>query len=366
MQPRVGVALSLLGPLLLEAVSSFEPSTIRRDAMNKNTEYRLCATLTKATAAGLAAAFFLAGCSLAEPGAAVPDAGSNAASSIQQVFVIAMEDRDASDIYGNSKHAPYINNTLLPMSGRASNFVDELPDLCGESHYLWMEAGTNAFRDHTFVTGDPPSASNSTDSQEHLTTQLIAAGKTWRSYQEDLNNATGACPVAGSGSYVPRHDPFVFFRDVSGAPPSKTSASCASHHEPLSALAADLANNAVAAYNFITPNLCHDMDDNNCPGSSDPIKQGDTWLSQNVPAILEYVNAHRGVLLIVWDEPAGSTGKLPLIVVGPHVKHGAVSSVRYTHGSLVRTVEQIFGLPILATVTADSTFSDFFEAGTFR
>lgn len=333
--------------------------------MNKNTKYRLCAIITKIIPACLVAAFLLAGCGLTDDaGAAAPDAGSNAAPRIQHVFVIAMEDQRASDIYDNARHAPYISKTLLPMSGRASNFVDELPDLPSEPHYLWMEAGTNAFSDHTFSKDDPPSASNSTASKAHLATQLTAAGKTWRSYQEDLDSATGACPVANSGSYVPRHDPFVFFRDVSGSPPSKTSAPCTSHHKPLSALADDLTSNDVAAYNFITPNLCHGMHDNSCPGSSDPIKQGDTWLSQQVPVIIDYVNAHQGVLLIVWDDPDGSTGTIPLIIVGPHVNQDAVSSVRYTHGSLVRTVEQIFGLPVLATVSKDSAFSDFFEAGT--
>jgi hypothetical protein len=337
--------------------------------MDSDPQPRPRATLAQLTPACLAAGFLLAGCNASSATLAGSDAdagstGSAGAPRIEHVFVIAMEDHGASDIYGNATHAPYINRTLLPMSGRASNFADELPSLSGESHYVWMEAGTNAFPDYTFIGDDPPSRSNSTASAAHLATQLTAAGKTWRSYQEGLDDDTGACPIAGSGSYVPRHDPFVFFRDVSGAPPSKTTAACASHHKPLSALAADLARNTVAAYNFITPGLCHDMGDNNCAGSSDPIKQGDTWLAQNAPAIIDYANAHQGVLIVVWDEPA-SSGTLPLIIVGPHVRYGAISSVRYTHGSLVRTVEQIFELPVLAAVRHDSTFSDFFEAGTF-
>jgi phospholipase C len=228
-----------------------------------------------------------------------------------------------------------------------------------------MEAGTNAFSDHTFTTDNNPSASNSTASTNHLVTQISAAGSTWLSYQEGLNTTTGACPIAASGNYAPKHDPFIFFRDVAGATPSKTSAVCVAHHKPLTALAADLANDTVAAYNFITPNLCHDMHSNSCTGSSDPIKQGDTWLSTNVPLIISYVNAHQGVLLIVWDEPVGSTGTIPLIVVGPHVKPNRASSIQYTHGSLVKSVEQILGLPALATVASDNVFSDFFDAGFF-
>ena len=286
-----------------------------------------------------------------------------ASSAIQHVFVIALENHGASDIYGNTASAPYINQTLLPMYGRATNFIDKLPNLNSEPHYVWMEAGTNAFSDHTFTTDDNPSASNSTASTNHLVTQITAAGSSWRSYQEGLNTTTGACPIAVSGNYAPKHDPFIFFKDVAGTTPSKTSAVCTAHHKALTALAGDLANDTVAAYNFITPNLCHDMHSNSCTGSSDPIKQGDTWLAANVPAIISYVNAHQGVLFIVWDEPVGSTGTIPLIVVGPHVLANRASTIQYSHGSLVKSVEQILGLPTLATVASDNTFGDFFAAG---
>jgi phospholipase C len=299
-----------------------------------------------------------------EPVAPGGEAGLTA-SAIKHVFVIALENHGASDIYGNTTSAPYINQTLMPLFGRATNFIDRLPSLNSEPHYVWMEAGTNAFSDHTFTTDNNPSASNSTASTNHLVTQISAAGSTWLSYQEGLNTTTGGCPIAASGNYAPKHDPFIFFRDVSGATPSKTSAVCVAHHKPLTALAADLANDTVAAYNFITPNLCHDMHSNSCAGSSDPIKQGDTWLSTNVPAIITYVNAHQGVLFIVWDEPVGSTGTIPLIAVGPQVRPNRASSVQYTHGSLVKSVEQILGLPTLATVASDNTFSDFFDAGFF-
>jgi phospholipase C len=293
-----------------------------------------------------------------------PGQGNLTASAIQHVFVIVMENHGTSTIYGNVASAPYINNTLIPQFGRATNFIDKLPALLSEPHYVWMEAGTNAFSDHTFTTDNNPSLSNSTASTAHLSTQIIAAGSTWLAYQEGINSTTGGCPIAGSGSYAPKHDPFIFFRDVSGATPSKTNAFCVAHHKPLTALATDMTNNTVAAYNFITPNQCNDMHDS-CAPVSNPIKQGDTWLSQNVPAIINYVNAHQGVLFIVWDEPEGSTGNIPLIVVGPHVKPNFASSVQYSHSSMVKSVEQILALPILSTVSADNVFSDFFDAGFF-
>ena len=290
--------------------------------------------------------------------------GNLTASAIQHIFVIVMENHGTSTIYGNTANAPYINNTLIPQFGRATNFIDKLPSLASEPHYIWMEAGTNAFADHTFTTDNNPSSSNNTASTAHLSTQIIAAGSSWLAYQEGINSTTGGCPIASSGSYAPKHDPFVFFRDVSGATPSKTNAFCVAHHKPLTALATDMTNNTVAAYNFITPNLCNDMHDS-CSPVANPILQGDTWLSQNVPAIINYVNAHQGALFIVWDEPEGSTGNIPLIVVGPHVKPNFASTVQYSHSSMVKSFEQILALPILPTVSTDNGFTDFFTAGFF-
>jgi hypothetical protein len=76
----------------------------------------------------------------------VEDLGSTEQSSttsvIKYVFVIPMENKPASQIYGNTTNAPYINNTLIPKYARATNFNDALPSLPSEPHYIWMEAGT--------------------------------------------------------------------------------------------------------------------------------------------------------------------------------------------------------------------------------
>src|SRR3954447_9733436 len=141
-----------------------------------------------------------------------------AAAVIQHVIVIPMENHDASQIIGNTTNAPYINNTLLPGYAHATNFNDELAlAVPSEPHYVWMEAGTNAFSDHTFTGDGDPTSTNSTSSTAHLATQIKNAtnGVTWRAYQEGLNSSTGSCPIHTSGFYAAKHNPFVFFRDVS-------------------------------------------------------------------------------------------------------------------------------------------------------
>jgi hypothetical protein len=291
--------------------------------------------------------------------------GAATSSVIKHVFVIAMENHDASSIYGDTTDAPYINNTLIPTYAHATNFNDELAlSIPSEPHYVWMEAGTNAFSDHTFTNDNAPSSSNSTASTAHLSTQIKNAtnGVTWRTYQEGINATTGSCPIAASGFYMPKHDPFVFFRDVVGSTPSKTNAYCVAHHEDLSKLAADVAAGNVASYTFVTPNQCHDMHgQSGCPNSN-TIRAGDDWLSANLPALITYANAHAGVILITWDE-GESTTKIPFLAVGPHVKAGFTGTVSYTHSSLVKSIEHILELPTLSTVSGANELANLFVAG---
>jgi phospholipase C len=229
--------------------------------------------------------------------------------------------------------------------------------------------------DHTFTGDGAPTSTNSTNATDHIATNLAAAGKTWRSYQEDLDpTVNGACPIVDgdqvTNHYAAKHDPFVFFKDVSGSPPSMTNTLCSSHHKAYtpSTFQADLTANDVADYTFITPNLCDDMHgsacSNLCITNACFVTAGDTWLSTNVPPIIDYINAHEGVLLLVWDEPE-SSGTQPFIVVGPHVKKGHASSVMLSHNSYVLSLKEIFGLSSPATPSGTNDFSDFFEAGYF-
>jgi phosphatidylinositol-3-phosphatase len=299
-------------------------------------------------------------------------------SNIKYVFTILMENNPASAIYGSSS-CPYINNTLLPMAGYATQYTDPPgSDLVGlhvsEPHYVWMEAGTNVFADVAggsgFLTDSDPSSSNSTASTAHLTAQLNTANISWTAYQEGLPNA---CPVkSSSGSpdwFASKHDPFVFFQDIAGSPPSSTNSLCAAHHKDYSALAADLSAKTVAKYNFITPNLCDDMHGasgcNNGCGSSTCPGPGDTWLSNNLPSIISFVNANQGIIFLAWDEGEGTaTTTQAFLVIGPNVKTGA-NSTAFNHGSLLKSTEEIFGVPVLSTVTSENDFSSFFQPGKF-
>jgi phospholipase C len=265
---------------------------------------------------------------------------------IKTVFIIVMENHNwtgdgSQNIKGNPE-APYINYTLLPMASYAQNYNSSVthPSL---PNYLWLEMGTNFG-----ILDDGSPAQHSQTSHNHLVKLLENAGISWRSYDENISGTN--CPLTNQGAtdangnqlYQVHHNPFVYFDDQTnnGSPMSSL---CISHIRPFSQLAHDLAANTVARYNFIAPNLCDDMHDN-CGGIE--IAHGDEWLMKNVPAILAST-AYRsgGVLFITWDEAAQGSGPIPMIVLSPFAKGNHYSnSTRYTHGSTLRTLQEIFGV----------------------
>ena len=138
-------------------------------------------------------------------------------------------------------------------------------------------------------------------------TQLEAAGLTWKSYQQGM--AAGTCPIASSGMYAAKHDPFVFFKDVSGTPPSAATQRCKDHHAPIGDFATDLAADRLPNYAFVMPDLCHDMHgDLACPSglsTNANIKAGDDWLAANLPPMLSFAHTHDATILLIWDEEIG-------------------------------------------------------------
>jgi phosphatidylinositol-3-phosphatase len=278
---------------------------------------------------------------------------------LSHVIVIAMENTSAASVYGNDA-APFLQ-TLLTRGAHATNFVDQLkPGVISEPHYVWMEAGTNTFSDAKFCNDAEPSAKTSTASRLHLVNQLENASPalTWMSYQEGLDPATtGACPIASAGKYAPKHDPFVFFRDVVGSPPSRTAPRCVAHHRPLSQLSVDLVADALSDYVFVTPDLCHDMHDH-C--GQPRVTGGDDWLSQGLPEILSFADKTNSVVFLAWDEPSGLDHQLPFIVLGPAVKSDYAGTELYTHSSLLRSIETMFNLEPLPTVSKANDLRDLF------
>ncbi len=288
-------------------------------------------------------------------------------SQINHVFVILEENHDWQTIYNNPV-APFINKTLLTQGAYASNYHN-IPTSMGELHpselnYIFLEAGMVTFPDYTFTTDNDPGAKNSTSSVSHFVTLLEKNGYTWKSYQEGISG--NDCPIVTDNTYAPKHNPFLYFQNVSGNPPSATNIYCKEHIRPIAELEQDIKTGNLPNYVFITPNLEHDM-------HNGTIAQADTWLSQIVPTITNSSTFRKdGALFITWDEgteenssdkQTGGNNPIGMIMLSPFIKKGYTNTIEYSHASFLKTIEEIFHINPLLGITNDpkiKSLSDFF------
>jgi hypothetical protein len=277
---------------------------------------------------------------------------------IKTVFLIMMENHNWADIK-DSPSAPYINTVLLPQASHAEQYYNPVNNHPSEPNYIWLEAGTNLG-----VKNDNNPSANHQGTTDHLVTLLNDKGISWKAYQEGISGKVCPLETSSNGLYAPKHNPFVFFDDVTDGN-NPNSAYCIAHERPYSELATDLQNNSVARYNFITPDQCDDMHNSAGCVTSDSVNNGDTWLSQEVPKILDS-QAYKdgGALFITWDEGEnGSDGPIGMIVLSPNAKGGGYSNaIQYTHSATLRTMEEIFGVtPMLGHAAESNDLSDLFK-----
>ncbi|MHB8418278.1 MAG: alkaline phosphatase family protein [Myxococcales bacterium] len=280
--------------------------------------------------------------SAGDAGAPAPFAGGK----IHNVFLILMENHNWSDIYQSSS-APYINGTLLPEASYATQYFNPPGNHPSEPNYLWLEAGTNDGKGTD--DGDPSKGGDEMTTTQHLATLLGAAGLGWKDYAEDIDG--GICPLTSIGLFACKHDPFLYFDDITGGlnPQDPT---CIAHNRPFGELASDLTG-TLPSYSFITPNLTDDM-------HNSTVSAGDNWLAAQLPALLGSA-AYKagGAVFITWDEGEGGDGPIGMIVLSPFAKGGGYhNAIHYDHSSMVKTVEEIFGLSPLVGHAADSSVND--------
>ncbi|MGH2458992.1 MAG: alkaline phosphatase family protein, partial [Chloroflexota bacterium] len=273
---------------------------------------------------------------------------------VSHVFVIVMENHEYGEIVGSSE-APYFNQ-LANTYGLANRYYAiRHPSL---PNYLALMSGSTQ--------GMTDDCGTCSVDAPNLVDQLEAHGKTWGAYLEDLpapcfNGASAGGPLAlvGRGTYVRRHNPFMYFANIRDNP-----ARC-DRVVPLDRFSEDLSHDRLPDFVWITPNLRHDM-------HSASIRAGDDWLASFVPKILDS-SAWRngGVLFITWDE--GTTdagccgnaagGRVATLVIAPNSKPGYRSETPYTHYSLLRTVEDAWQLGHLGHAGDPTTnpMADFFR-----
>jgi acid phosphatase len=263
------------------------------------------------------------------PSTAVSSSGGAGLPVPEHVLVVVFENEDAGAVIG-SPHAPY----LTSLAATGATFTDAH----GVTHpsqpnYLALFSGSTQG-----VTDD---SCPQTFDGPNLAGQLLDAGRTFVGYSEDL-------PAAGdtsceAGDYARRHNPWVDFPALPAAV-----------NQPYSALPADYADLPTVA--VVVPNLCNDMHDCGVPA-------GDAWAAKNLPAYVDWATTHNSLLIVTFDENAGSRGNLiPTFLVGPMVVPGPTAQ-RIDHYSVLRTIEDMYGLPALGEAASREPISGIWAAG---
>ena len=324
---------------------------------------------------------------------------------VKKVFVIAMENHNwtqpsaqatPQQVFQNPA-APFINSLVNGMSGIsdqvafAKGYTNAAPGVHpSEPNYIWAEAGTNFGVNND---NDPYTANCTADTvqttNQHLSAFLTVARKSWKSYQEDtdvdatntplpvsswtvplrsqsgtFSNGVNAFNYSNQYNYAAKHNPMVYFVDTNGGCNTTTSNPLRLNYAPLQQFALDLANNAVADYNWITPNQFNDQHTTLANGygqypnsgstaDSARIAQGDNFLARIVPLIMAS-DAYKdhGLIVLWWDESEGgddSSRTIPFMIVSKDVHKNVngvpySNTIQYSHSSFLRTMQEIFGV----------------------
>jgi hypothetical protein len=338
----------------------------------------------------------LGACSSSSKPAAAPPSSTTAAAptttvavgprSIGHVFVINLENENYETTWGPNSPARYLNTTLRAKGKLLTQYhaighlsLDNyIAEVSGQSpnpttqadcttYVEFASTGTGAYGQALGQGCVYPAATKS------IGDQLTAAGKTWRSYQEDMGTpcrhpavgATDPTIVARPGDmYATRHNPFVYFHSIIDTP------DCAKNVVDFTHLATDLRSVATTPnLSYITPNLCHDGHDSPCvDGEPGGLVSADRFLAAEVPKILASP-AYKadGMLVITLDEAAVSStaacchtpaapnsakpglsgpggGRVGTLVVSPFVAANTTDVTPYNHYALLCSMEDMFGL----------------------
>jgi hypothetical protein len=250
------------------------------------------------------------------------------------VVLVMEENHSFSSIIGSSA-APYINS-LAPAQGAlfTNSFAIEHPS---QPNYLDIFSGSNQG-----ITSD---SCPHTFSTNNLGNELRTAGLSYTSFSENLPSAGST--VCTSGTYARKHNPSVNFSDL----PTTTNLPFTSFPTTTAGFA------GLPTVSMVDPNLQDDMHDGT-------IQQGDTWLRTNMDAYAQWAKTHNSLLIVTWDEDDSSgSNQVPTLFVGANVTPGSFGE-QINHFSVLRTIEDAYGLGHLGSSASATPITDVFASGT--
>jgi len=260
----------------------------------------------------------------------------------QHVFIVVMENEDFQSIIGNTWQAPYVNS-LVPQASVLANMYAEVHP--SDPNYLALSGGS------TFgVLGNPIEYNlKLTINAKNLGDLIESAHETWKAYEQSAN---GPCDLGIHGFFYLDDIPFVYYKDI-----RDSVARCRAHIVTLTQLIGNPSDPS-RPYDLqkasTTPNLVWIAPDDCYDGESCGIPASDGFLAATLPDIFRSPawTTQRSMLIITWDEDGYDlerpAQRIPTLILGSsNVRQAYASVTRYTHYSLLRTIEAALGLPAL-------------------
>jgi len=259
---------------------------------------------------------------------------------VNHVLLVLEENTNYADAVGGSM--PYLDSLAGQYATATRYYANTHPSL---GNYLMLTTG------QVLTTNDLYTGPAFT--QDNVVRRLVAAGKTWKAYAEDLPAAGDVRMGLDTGSYLSRHNPVVYLSDVQSSPTQ------AANVVPFTEFATDLAQNALPNYAFIVPNACDDA--HNCS-----LATADQWLRTNIdPLVRDPQFQQDGLLLILFDEAKSDStnggGKVAWVAVSGKSKPGYRSMEFYQHESTLRLSLEALGITTLPGAAASApAMNEFF------
>src|SRR5438034_2010456 len=257
--------------------------------------------------------------------------------SFNHVYIVVEENTDYASVIGSSS-MPYLNGLAQQYGLATQYYADTHPSI---GNYFMMTVGK-------IITNDDNYSSVVTD--DNVVRRLLAAGKTWKSYAEDLPSVgyTGG----DVGNYARKHNVIALLSDV------VNSATQRNNLVPFSQFATDLAGGNLPDYSFVVPNLCNDAHD--CSLST-----ADQWLQTNIDPLIKRAEFQQdGLLIILFDEAGGDNnhggGRIAWIAVSGKAKPGYRSTTLYQHASTLRLSLEVLGVTAYPNAAATAPEMDEF------
>jgi hypothetical protein len=234
-----------------------------------------------------------------------------------------MENRELSQVLGTAPFQTYLYDHFATVTSYFSRCHGSLANYIAITSGSKVPCSTTSYRVFNLSSLGPLAGSK---------------GESWISYEQGMPKD---CAISDSGSYLVRHNPFVWYRSI-----VRNSAECDRHDVPLGTWNAS--TNAVHNFTFLAPNVtndCHSANETVC----------DSWLRGFLNPVLNDSKRMKSTLFFIWyDEGTTSAGYNASItgghtylvaVCGPCAGHHFTENA--TDFNVITTVEWLLGLPSL-------------------